>query len=95
MGGPQCRLSILRNGNVVCHYFRNFPVDFKIVQCRRSNLRNGNVPCHYFLNFPLDFKIVLCRLSNLRKDHVTLSNLRVKGYFLALITPIDLIISLW
>ena len=21
MGGPQCRLSILRNGNVPCHYF--------------------------------------------------------------------------
>ena len=20
-GGPQCRLSILRNGNVPCHYF--------------------------------------------------------------------------
>ena len=28
MGGPQCRLSILRNGNVPCHYFSNFPVDF-------------------------------------------------------------------
>ena len=27
MGGPQCRLSILRNGNVPCHYFRNFPVE--------------------------------------------------------------------
>ena len=30
-GGPQCRLLILRNGNVPCHYFRHFPVDFKIV----------------------------------------------------------------
>ena len=30
-GGPQCRLSILRNGNVPCHYFLNVPVDFKIV----------------------------------------------------------------
>ena len=58
MGGPQCLLSILRNGNVPCHYFRNFPVDFKIVQCRLSILRNGNVPCHYFKNFPVDFKIV-------------------------------------
>ena len=30
MGGPHCRLSILRNGNVPCRYFRNFPVNFKI-----------------------------------------------------------------
>ena len=28
MGGPQCRLSISRNGNVPCRYFRHFPVDF-------------------------------------------------------------------
>ena len=40
MGGPQCRLSILRNGNVPCRYFLNVPVDFKIVQCRLSILRN-------------------------------------------------------
>ena len=43
--------------NVPCHYFRNFPVNFKIVQCRLSILRNDNVQCHYFLNFPVDFKI--------------------------------------
>ena len=67
MGGPQCRLSILRNGNVPCRYFSDFPVDFKIVQRRLSILRNGNVPFHYILNFPVDFKRVLCRLSNLRK----------------------------
>ena len=30
MGAPQCRLLILRNCNVPCCYFRNFPVDFKI-----------------------------------------------------------------
>ena len=36
-GRPQCRLSILRNGNVPCRHFLNFPVDFKIVQCRLSN----------------------------------------------------------
>ena len=41
MGGPQCRLSILRNDNVPCRYFLNVPVDFKIVQCRLSNLRKG------------------------------------------------------
>ena len=30
MGGPQCRLSILRNGNVPLHYSLDFPVDFKM-----------------------------------------------------------------
>ena len=44
MGGPQCRLSILRNGNVPCRYFRDFPVDFKIVQCHLSNFRKGCRP---------------------------------------------------
>ena len=29
-GGPQSRLSLLRNGNVPCRYFRNVLVDFKI-----------------------------------------------------------------
>ena len=79
MGSPQCRLSILRNGNVPCRYFLNFPVDFKIVQCRLSILWNDNVLCRYFSNLPVDFKIVQCRLSNLRKSHVALSILRVKG----------------
>ena len=78
MGGPQCRLSILRNGNVPCRYFWNVPVDLKIVQ-RRAILRNGNVPCHYFLRLPVGLKIVLCRLSNSRKGCVALSNLRVKA----------------
>ena len=64
MGGPQCSLSILRNGNVPCHYFSDFSVDLKIVQCRLSILRNGNIPCHYILNFPVDFKRVMspCRI---------------------------------
>ena len=81
MGGPHCRLSILRNGNVPCRYFLDFPVDFKIVQHRLSILRNGNVPFHYILNFPDDFKRILCRLSNLRNDHLALSYLRVKGHY--------------
>ena len=40
MGDPQCRLSILRNGNVLCHYFSNVPgsamspVEFKKMLCR-------------------------------------------------------------
>ena len=32
-GGPQCPLSILRNGNVPYRYSRNFPVALKIGQC--------------------------------------------------------------
>ena len=79
MGGSQCHLSILINGNVSRRYFLNVPVDFKIVQCHLSILRNDNVPCRYFLNVPVDFKIFQCRLSNLRKGRVALSNLRVKG----------------
>ena len=80
MGGPQCRLSILKNDNVPCRYFLNVPVDLKIAQCHLSILRNGKIPCHYFGRFPVDFKIVQCRLSNLRKGCVALSNLRVKAH---------------
>ena len=87
MGGPHCRLSILRNGNVPCHYFLNVPVDFKIVQCHLSILRNNNVPCHYFSNVPVDLKVVQCRLSNVRKRLVALSILRVKGPY---IPPINM-----
>ena len=63
-GGGQCRLSILRNGNVPCRYFLNVPVGFKMPQCRLLISRNGNVPCQYF------FK---CCLSILRTCHVALS----------------------
>ena len=82
MGGPQCRLSILRKVNVPCRYLKNFPVDFKKVPCPLSILRKVNVPCHYFLFLSVDFKRVLCRLSNLREGGVALSNLRVKGHIL-------------
>ena len=40
MGGPQCRLSILRNDHVPCHYFCNVHGDFKKVLCRMSNLKD-------------------------------------------------------
>ena len=43
MGGPQCRLSILRNDNVPCRYFLKVPVDFKVVKCRLLNLRKRRV----------------------------------------------------
>ena len=35
-GGPQCRLSILRNGNVPCCYFLSFAVGFKMPKRRLS-----------------------------------------------------------
>ena len=79
MRGPRCHLSILRNGNVPCHYFKIFPVDFKIVQYCLSILGNDNGPYLYFLNVPVDFKVVQCRLLNLRKRCVALSMFRVKG----------------
>ena len=62
MGGPQCRLSILMNGNVPCRYFITFPVDFRIALCCLSILRNGNVPCRFvFLMSPVEFKKRPCR----------------------------------
>ena len=39
----QCRLSILRNGNVPCRYFSSVSVDLKVVQCRPSNVRKRRV----------------------------------------------------
>ena len=53
--GPQCRLSILRNGNVPCRYLKKNPVDPKIPQCHLSILRSGNVPCRYFYTVAVDF----------------------------------------
>ena len=40
-GGPQCRMSTLRNDNVPCHYLCNNPVNFRITQCCMSILRKG------------------------------------------------------
>ena len=71
MGGPQCHLSILRNGNVPCCYFQIFPVGLKIIQCPLSISKNNNVPCRYFSNVPVDFKIVQCRLSTFKNDNVS------------------------
>ena len=66
-GGPLCRMSNLRNGNVPCPYFCIIHVDFKIVSCLMSNLRDG--PCHVSNIFPMsicfmshvDFKKWPCR----------------------------------
>ena len=66
-GGPLCRMSNFRNGNVPCPYFCNIHVDFKIVSCRMSNIRN--CPYHVTNIFPhadrimshVDFKKWPCR----------------------------------
>ena len=50
-GGPQCRMSNLRNGNVPCPHFCNIHADSKIVSCRMSNL--SNCPCHVTNIFPM------------------------------------------
>ena len=47
-GGPQCRLSILRNAHVPCNYFFNFHVDFKKALCRMSKLINTLFQVVYF-----------------------------------------------
>ena len=82
MGSPHCRLLILRNGNVLCHYFKNCAVNLKSQMSPvdfMSILRNGNIPCRYFRSFTVNFEIVQCRLSILRKGCAALSNLGVKG----------------
>ena len=43
-GGPQSRMSNLRNDYVTCHYFYHFHVDLKLVSCLMSMLRNDQ--CH-------------------------------------------------
>ena len=60
-GGPKCHMTNLRNGNVNCHYFFNFHVDFQKVSCHMLNLRNdlcrvGNIFCHIdrlYVAYPL------------------------------------------
>ena len=38
-----CVLSVLRNGNVPCHYLSHIPVDFMVVQSHLSNLGKFHV----------------------------------------------------
>ena len=66
-GGPQCRMSILRNGNVAVTYFP---------QCHMSNI--GKKLCPMSLHFYLS-PDVACRVSNLRNTHVPLSFLGVNA----------------
>ena len=70
-GGPQCRMSILRNGHVPCHYFHNFNVDLKIVPCHISILRNTLWRVVYFFVYFFSHHV--------RNGHVAVSNLGVKS----------------
>ena len=54
-GGPQCRMSILRNGNVACRYFCNFNVDFKIAKYRLSNLGKAHGMSLIFFHMSMGF----------------------------------------
>ena len=66
MGGPQCRMSILRNGNVTCPCRLFSPmshVEFKKRLCHMSLRFLAHVVCH----------LALCRMSNLRNGDVSLS----------------------
>ena len=70
MGGPQCRLSIFKNGNVPCCYFRNFPVDFKNSVMSPVDFEKWQRPlsvifkcsCQFYgaSMSPVDFKKWLC-----------------------------------
>ena len=74
VAGPQCHMSILRNGNVACLCCSFSPmshVEFKKRLCNRSLLIfTSYVACHY----------ALCRMLNLRNAHVALLILGVKGH---------------
>ena len=41
IGGHKCRMLNLRNDNVHCHYFCNFPVSLNKIQYPKSNLSSG------------------------------------------------------
>ena len=47
--GPQCHMSILRTDHVSCHYFHNFPGDFKVVPYH-VGFKNHPVSCHLFFS---------------------------------------------
>ena len=70
MGGPQCHLLILRNGiNVPCHYFRNFPVDFKIAvkwQCRPVKFKGQGPHAWHFGNTPFFPQLNFCLFSQIK-----------------------------
>ena len=64
MRGPQCRMSILRNGNVAC--LSDVSVTY-FPQCHMSNLRKAYVTCHYIFLPP-------CRMSLSSMWHVEFKN---------------------
>ena len=52
-GGPQCRLSIPRNGNVPCRYFINFPVYFLNSLMSPVDFKKWQCPLSLFLKVSL------------------------------------------
>ena len=66
MGGPRCRLSILRNGNIPCRYFSNVPVEFRVVKCRLSNLRKRRVALWFLrLKGPKERRELDCKMQDI------------------------------
>ena len=67
-GGRQCRISILRNGNVayLCHLF--------------SLMSHDSVQCHYIFSPHVACHFALCRMLNSRNAPVVLSILGVKSH---------------
>ena len=74
-GGPQCRMSILENGNVPGRYFCNFHVHFTIGKCRIRG--KAHVMSVIFMSHVDNAKL---NMSILKEIHVSpLSILRIKG----------------
>ena len=72
-GGPQCRMSILRNGHVPCHYFYNFHVEFEMVPCHMSILRNTHVVSSIFV------LVSLCSMSHVNFKKWTCRPVEFRG----------------
>ena len=70
MGSPHCRLLILRNGNVLCHFFQNFAVDLKKSPMSPVDFEKWQCSLSLFSKVRVDFEIVQCRLSILRNGNV-------------------------
>ena len=72
MGGPKCRMSILRNYNLPCCFFLDLSVDFQIHQCHLSYIENslchvGNIFLMWISLMPLvNFKKKLWRRVNFK-----------------------------
>ena len=73
-GGPQCRMSILRNGNIACLFHLFFSM---------SHVEFKKRPCPMSLYFYPSCRMSLSAMSHVEFNnvHVSLSILGVKGHF--------------